>query len=101
MAVVLRTTVPAHQVTVSGDMGSLAASCTAAMTVDYYKLGLQAAQLGADILEGPENRRRNADRRAGREKSHLQREGYEAPGIGNSRGPQGRGGFVAKITSAA
>lgn len=52
MAVVLRTTVPAHQVTVSGDMGSLAAGCTAAMTVDYYKLGLQAAQLGADILEG-------------------------------------------------
>ena len=39
-------------VTVSGDMGSLAAGCTAAMTVDYYKLGLQAAQLGADILEG-------------------------------------------------
>lgn len=52
MAVVLRTTVPAHQVTVSGDMGSLAAGCTAAMTVDYYTLGLQAAQLGADILEG-------------------------------------------------
>ena len=35
-----------------GGYGVAAAGCTAAMTVDYYKLGLQAAQLGADILEG-------------------------------------------------
>ena len=52
MTVVLRTTVPARQVTVAGDMGSLVLGCTAAMTVDYYKLGLQAADMGADILEG-------------------------------------------------
>ena len=52
MAVILKTTVPAKLPTVAGDMGSVAAGCTAAMTVDYYKLGRQAAQMGADILEG-------------------------------------------------
>lgn len=52
MAVILKTTVPAKLPTVAGDLGSVAAGCTAAMTVDYYKLGRQAADMGADILEG-------------------------------------------------